>query len=69
MEDDIFDKIVSVELDASRPFEHYIQFKDDTGWVVDQMKVPDSKSMEIFKEVYKAWMEKMNEKNIPTKNG
>ncbi len=49
-------KIASIELDRTKPFKHYIKFKDKDGWIIEQQKVPDSKSDAIYKEVIKAWM-------------
>jgi len=49
--------IKSIELSRERPFNHEILFKDKNGWIMDRMKVDESKGMQQFILVYKAWAE------------
>lgn len=50
-------QIKSIELDRSKPFNHKVLIKDETGYVMQEIKVEESKGWEQFALIYKAWCE------------
>lgn len=50
-------QIKSIELDRSKAFNHKVLIKDSTGYIMQEIKVEESKGWEQFSLIYKAWAE------------
>ncbi len=49
-------KVASIELNREKPFQHYIAFKDDTGYILERIPVNESAGWEKLQVITQAWM-------------
>lgn len=49
--------VASIELDRSKPFNHRVIFRDETGHALEIVKVKETTAWEEFQIIYKAWCE------------
>lgn len=50
-------QIKSIELERSKAFNHFINIKDGSGFILEAIPVKEHNEMEQFNEVIKAWFQ------------